>query len=364
MILLRVLVFALGIAVVGATLLSAVKNFLLPRGAPDQISRVVFIGIRRLFQLRLLRADSYLQRDRLMAFYTPISLLTLLIVWLVLILVGYTAMFWAAGLPSWYDAFEASGSSLFTLGFAPISGVFRSLLAFSEAGIGLTLAALLIAYLPSIYSAFQRREVAVSLLEVRAGQPPSVVEMIQRFHRIHGFGRLTEQWRTWEAWFADIEESHTSLAALIFLRSPQPDHSWITAAGAVLDTASFVLATIDIPNDPQAALCVRAGYLALRHISGFLGVSYHPNPQYPAQPISIQRAEFDAACERLATSGVPLKADLDQAWRDFAGWRVNYDAVLLALCAITMAPPTPWSSDRAPALRVSVFFGGPPSAAG
>ena len=169
--------------------------------------------------------------------------------------------------------------------------------------------------------------------------------MILRFNRLHGLERLNEQWRSWEVWFADIEESHTSLPALVFFRSPQPEHSWVTAAGAILDAAAITLAVIDFPHDPQAALCLRAGYLALRHIADFFNIPYTPNPQ-PGDAISIRREEFDDVLRQLAANGVPLVADANQAWRDFAGWRVNYDTVLVALAALTMAPSAPWSSDR------------------
>ena len=211
--------------------------------------------------------------------------------------------------------------------------------------IGLLLIALLIAYLPSMYSAFQRRELAVTLLEVRAGSPPSAVEMIERFQRIHGFDRLTEMWQRWEEWFADIEESHTSLVALVFFRSPVPTRHWVTAAGAVLDGAALAASTLDLPRNPQAELCIRAGYLALRAIADFFYIPYNANP-HPTDPISITRAEYDAAYDRLAGKGIPLKQDRDQCWRDFAGWRVNYDTSLLALCEIVSAPPATWSSDR------------------
>lgn len=363
LLLMRVIAFLAGLALVLWTLFSAVRTIVLPRSAPDQLTRLAFIGVRRVFMALPLRwARTYEQTDRVLAFYAPIGLLALLFTWLAMVLVGYTAMFWAAGVPSWYDALRNSGSSLLTLGFARPEGLGRTLLTFSEAAIGLTMVALLIAYLPSIYAAFQRREVAVTLLEVRAGQPPSAVEMIARFHRIHGLDRLNEQWKTWEAWFADIEESHTSLTALVFLRSPDSRKSWITAAGAVLDAASLSRSLVDIPADAQADLCIRAGYLALRRIADFFSVSYHPNPSFPAQPISISREEFEQACERLAGSGVPLKADRDKAWQDFAGWRVNYDAVLLALASLTTAPPAPWSSDRAPAAGTPAFFSPRPGA--
>jgi len=171
-----------------------------------------------------------------------------------------------------------------------------------------------------------------------------------RYYRIHGLTSMHEIWTTWELWFADVEETHTSLAALPFFRSPQPDRSWVTAAGAVLDAAALADSTLDIPRDPQNNLCIRAGFLALRRIADFFHIRYNPTPA-PGDPISISREEYDAACQRLAEQGVPLKKDRDQAWRDFAGWRINYDTPLLALAALTMAPYAPWSSDRS--LRIS-----------
>ncbi len=151
---------------------------------------------------------------------------------------------------------------------------------------------------------------------------------------------------TWEAWFADIEESHTSLAAVAFLRSPRPDRSWITAAGVVLDAAALFASTLDVPRDTRTDLCIRAGYVGLRHIADFFRIPYNPAPTFPETPISISRAEFDAACDYLAAQGVPLRADRDAAWQGFGGWRVNYDTVLLGLAALLMAPEAMWSSDR------------------
>jgi hypothetical protein len=356
MILLHIFTFLLGAALVAATAYSAVATFVVPRNAASRLTRVVFLLTRRLFLLRLRGIEDYRRRDRLMAFYAPVSLVALVPTWAALTIAGYTLMFWSLGDESLFAAFRDAGSSLLTLGFEPLEGLFQTVLGFSAATIGLMVAALLISYLPTIYAAFSRRETAVTLLEVRAGTPPSAVEMLQRYNRIHGLDQLGDQWRTWETWFADIEESHTSLAALVFFRSPQPEHSWITAAGAVLDAAALTLAAVDIPFDPQAALCLRAGYLALRHIGGFFDIAFNPDPHHPDDPISVTRAEFDAALEQLAASGVPLKTDQERAWLDFAGWRVNYDRILLALCSLTMAPIAPWSSDRAPAFKAPPLF--------
>ena len=281
-----------------------------------------------------------------MAFYAPVGLLSLVPAWLALLLLGYTGLFWSLGELTWSEAFQVSGSSLLTLGFTVSKSFSSTLLEFSEAALGLMMIALLIAYLPTMYAAFSRREAAVTLLDVRAGNPPSPTQMIARYHRIHGLDQLKEQWQIWEAWFADIEESHTSLPALVFFRSPKPDHSWVNAAGTVLDTASLTLAAVDIPASPNAALCIRAGFLALRHIADFFNISYPPDPQYPNQSISITRQDFDQACAELKSQGVPIKADPDQAWQDFAGWRVNYDQVLLAFADLTLAPAAPWFGEQ------------------
>ncbi|MBI3742436.1 MAG: hypothetical protein HY257_11875, partial [Chloroflexi bacterium] len=258
---LQLIIFFLGLALVVWTIFSAIRTFVLPRGEQDTLTRIVFITTRFLFYTAVRPMKSFVKRDRVLAYYAPVSLLALPPTWLALVGLGYTAMYWSLGAPSWYDAFRISGSSLLTLGFETVQDPFKTFLIFSEATIGLMLVALLIAYLPTMYAAFSRRETAVAMLEVRAGSPPSPVQMLERFHRQGGLDRLTDFWEIWEAWFADIEESHTSLSALVFFRSPQSEHSWVTASGVVLDAAALTLSTVEIPYDPQAAYCIRAGYL-------------------------------------------------------------------------------------------------------
>lgn len=341
----RLLVAALGVALAAVTVRSAVRQFVLPRASRDAITAFVFRAISRIFHLRMRKAATYEDRDRVMAMFAPTALLTLPVVWLALVLLGFTAIFWAAGVRPLMTAFRVSGSSILTLGFAFAEDLPVTILEFIEGAIGLILVALLISYLPTMYAAFSRREAMVNLLDVRAGSPPSAVEMFERYHRLGRAAELSALWVAWEQWFVDIEETHTSLAALSFFRSPQPDRSWITSAGAILDAASLYSSTLDLPRDPQADLCIRAGFLALRRIADFFGIPYNAHPQ-TGDPISIARREFDEICDRLAASGVPLRADRDAAWAAYSGWRVNYDTPLIALAALTMAPYAPWSSDR------------------
>jgi hypothetical protein len=337
----HVVAFALGAALAVRTMLSAIRAFVLPRASNDNIARPVFRVSRRLFDLVATPDRPYLFRDRILAYYAPVTLIVVLIYWIVLLALGYAAMFWAIGAGTAAESINLSGSSVLTLGFAssPVPGA--NLLSFSEAILGLILIALLIAYLPTIYGAFSRRELLVDLLEVRADTPPSAVVLLTRFERLRGLDALHQMWERWEQWFSELGETHTALPVLVFYRSPKPEHSWVNAAGAIMDTAALARSALDLPVDVQADLTIRAGYLALRRIADFFNVGYDPNPRQ-TDPTSIGRERFDEVLAVLAASGVPLKADREQAWRDFNGWRVNYDTVLVALARMTMAPPSWW----------------------
>lgn len=346
----RILVAIIGLLIVGGTLISAVKTFVLPRGINVWLTRVVFRMVGMLFLLRSRRSRTFEGRDQVMALFAPVTLVIMPVVLLSLILVGYMCFYWALDPQPLDGLFKLSGSSLLTLGYASVDRVSFKLLEFSEAMLGLVMVALLIAYLPTMYAAFTRRETNVALLDARAGTPPSAVEMISRSYRTGELEQLHEFWVSWERWFAEVEESHTSLAALTFFRSPQSGRSWVTAAGTVMDTAALMLSTVDVPWTPSAAFCIRAGFLALREVARFFGIPYESDPAAD-DPISISRSEFDQVYDELAQREIPLKSDREQAWRDFAGWRVNYDSILLAIAELTMAPYAPWSSDRSPLQR-------------
>ena len=303
LLIIRIIVFLAGLALVVWTLISAVKTFVLPRGVNVWLTRIVFRVVGGFFRLRAKKAKSYESRDRIMALFAPLTLIVMPVVILTLVLVGYMALYWALDMRPLYEVFKLSGSSLLTLGYASVDSWPFKLLEFSEAMLGLILVALLIAYLPSMYSAFTKRETAVALLESWAGSPPSAQELIARTHRIGRLEALDELWSLWSVWFAEVEESHTSLAPLSFFRSPQPMRSWVTAAGTVLDGASLYLAVVERPFAPRAAICIRTGYLSLRHVAGFFGFEYDPEPASD-DPVSIGRYEFDEVCDALEAQGI------------------------------------------------------------
>jgi hypothetical protein len=341
----RVVVFLAGAAVVISVLGSALRTVVVPRAEPTLLTQAVFAGVRKIFDVRVRKKSRWEDADRLMARYAPVCLILLPGVWMGGMLLGFTPMFWALGSDFPREAFTRAGSSLLTLGFAFARDLPETALSFVAATLGLGLVALLISYLPSIYAQFSRREVLVGQLDTRAGTPPEAGVLLRRAHVIGWLNQLDDLWVDWERWFVEIEESHTSNTALPFFRSQHPERSWITAAGCVLDAASMWASTVDLPRNYKAELCVRSGYLSLRHIAEVFDLEFDPDPS-PDDPISVTREEYDAAYDDLSASGLPLHADRDQAWRDFAGWRVNYDHVLLELCALIVPPTAPWSSDR------------------
>jgi hypothetical protein len=339
---LDVVVLALGILLVLRAILSAVRTFVLPRPANDRIARWVFLSVRGAFDLATRSIRAHERRDRLMGYFGPFALMVLPVAWLITVGAGYALIFWALGVRPLGQAIADSGSSLLTLGFERPGAFAGEVVAFSEAVIGLGMVALLIAYLPTIYAAFSRRELLVTLLETRADSPPSPVVLITRLDRLHGLDHLDDVWKRWEEWFAELEETHTSLTVLAHFRSQRAERSWINAAGAVMDAAALVRSSVAIPLDAHADLMIRAGYLALRRITEVFHLPLDPAPS-PASPTRINRATFEAALDVLAASGVPVVPDRDAAWREFHGWRVNYDEPLERLERLTLAPPPWWT---------------------
>jgi len=286
----------------------------------------------------------------ILAMHPPYTMFVLPLIWLANIIIGYTGIYWAIDPDlSLRDAFVLSGSSLMTLGAAFHDGLLIDVLAFSQAALSMMLIALLIGYLPTMYAAFSQREMMVTKLEAYAGSPPTPVEMIRRMHYIGILSNpdtLAELWGNWQDWFLQIEEQHTTLSLLNFYRSPKPDRHWVTAAGCVLDTAAIIASSVNVERAQLSGVVLRSGYLSLRSIADSFNLTYNPDPHHEA-PIHVSREEFEQVLDALARYDVPLNPDRDHCWDHYAGWRVNYDEVLIGLAWITNAPYAMWSSDRA-----------------
>src|ERR1700734_4252331 len=187
------------------------------------------------------------RRAQVRATQAAAVLLGQLAAWLLVSYVGFALLLWPWAARGVVSAFVDAGSSLFTLGFAVPSGAVPAVIVFLAAATGLVILTLQIAYLPTLYAAFNRRETEVALLNARGGVPSWGPELLARTHYALGSGMSTldtmpELYGQWERWAADVAESHTTYLQLVRFRSPQPLSSWVTSLLAVLDSAALFLA--------------------------------------------------------------------------------------------------------------------------
>ncbi len=349
MVVVRVLVGLLALAALVAILGSVLRTVVLPRAVPARLARVAFLAVRALLLLRLRltgRAD-YRTRDRVFALQAPLGVFAQLLVWAVLIFICFAAMFWSLSASTAEhrtvtNAIEQSGSSMLTLGFDTPRGLSRQLLAFAAAGVGLTLLALVITYIPTLYGAFSRREALITKLVVRAGVPPTGSALLSRSWQLGRFDQLEELWEPWEDWLIDVGESHTSFPGLVFFRSPHPWNHWVLATEAVLDGAALLITVCDVPRQSRSELCLDAGCHALLSLADFLAIPHHP-PE-PHEEITLSKELFDAARRELADLQVPLRRDRDASWSEFRSVRARYEPLLAVLGRMTDAPRSDWSS--------------------
>ncbi len=341
---LRLLAGAAGIVVVVTTLSAAVRSFVLPRSESVRLNIYIFTSIRMIFDLAARQARNYAKRDQIMAHYAPVALVALPIVWLTMVCLGYTAIYWALGMKSWLKCYELSGSSLLTLGTTSENGLLINIFNYSEATLGLLLLTLLLSYLPTLYQAFSRREATVARLELRAGTPSTSTHLIDWLNSSGSLDDDDPQWAEWEQWFVEIEESHTSLPILGFFRSPQPGRSWVMAAGLILDTANLLFSALEVPRTRQMELTFKAGCLAINRVYRFFDVktatepvAVTPGPEPDVEPHNL---EFVRALDDLTALGLPVLADRNLAWTNFQERRTRYASALKYMAELTMSPET------------------------
>jgi hypothetical protein len=338
----RVLAGVLGLSLQVLVLDAAIRTFLLPRVASVRLSRVIAKLVGGFFRMLASEKRSYAVRDRILSMFASILLLTYQAFWLALSLVAFALGFIAAGVAQAGRAFQISGSSLMTLGTSSGSGGAQVFLGYVEAAVGLTLLALLISFIPTLYAAFQDRELSVSRLSVRAGVPATPWGVLEIAESVDNYQVLDELWREWEEWFIQVGETHLTLTILNYYRSPNPNQTWIRSAATVLDAAALFNAAVDAPPSATAGICIRAGWMTLRGLADYFRIPY-PALVDRTIPISITREQFDLVLGRLELSGVPIVADHDAAWLDFVGWRVNYDAIIEACHVMFVCPRSDWS---------------------
>jgi hypothetical protein len=343
-------------AVVGAVLVltavaSVIETLIVPRPVANWLTRWVDRIVDQGFWLATKAIADYKRRDRMLAGQAAAILLSQLAAWLVLSFFGYSLLLWPFVHGGVTIAFTEAGSALFTLGFAKPTASVPIAIVFIAAATGLGILTLQIAYLPTLYAAFNRRETAVALLNARAGVPSWGPELLARTHYALGTGvstidRLPDLYEQWERWAADVAESHTTYLPLVRFRSPEPLSSWVTALLAVLDSAALFLAL-----SPQAApvvparLCLRSGFLCFTRIAQAMRLEVPDEPD-PRSGIKLSYQEYLDAIARMREVNFPIERDPADAWPDFVGWRVNYEQAAYAVAAEVRAVPALWSGPR------------------
>jgi len=296
------------------------------------------------------RRSAYLRRDRLLATQAAALLLAQLATWLIVAYVGFALLLWPFASRGVISAFIEAGSSLFTLGFAVPSGAVPAVVVFIAAAIGLVILTLQIAYLPTLYAAFNRRETEVALLNARGGVPSWGPELLARTYYGLGSGStldtMPELYAQWERWASDVAESHTTYLPLVRFRSPQALSSWVTSLLSVLDSAALFLALSPkaAPEVP-ARLCLRSGFLCFNRVARAMGIDI-PLEADPDAMISLTYDEFLDAVARMRDVDFPIEREPADAWPDFVGWRVNYERAAYAVAAAVYAVPAKWSGPR------------------
>jgi hypothetical protein len=340
----RWLAFALGLWLVAFSASNLVFALVLPRPTRQRLVQLVTRSVRLAFVGVARLARSYETKDRLLGPVGPVALLVQLAVFLGLFVVGY-----GLSLTPWSGSpglgLRQAGASLFSVGLAHVPGPTNEVLVSFVAATGAITIALQIAYLPAIYSSFNRREALVTMLESRAGSPAWGPEILLRHQLVGITDALAGFYASWERWSAELSESHTTYPVLLLFRSPDPWFSWVTSLIAVLDAAAMHLALCPDTAPSEARLCLRMGFSALRRIGTTLGWGYEADP-LPDSPIDVSEADFAEAVSQLVAVGFPVQRPASEAWPHFRGWRVNYESLAYRAADRFVAPPSPWSGPR------------------
>ncbi|SDN05764.1 hypothetical protein SAMN04487897_101931 [Paenibacillus sp. yr247] len=343
--------FLLGLYIVITTIGSIIDTLILTRRVKSRISITTGEGIRYLFKVLTYRTSSYEHKDRLLSYLGPLALLTNLVTWMGLFILGYALMLWPLIDKDFMAALELAGSSFFTLGIFQAPRGLPMLLSFAAAASGMITVALQIGYLPTLYSAYNRRETLVTALGIRTRRIAWGPGILAHHYREGQMRTLPELFAAWEIWAADITESHVSYPWLKVFRSPNKMNSWVVSLLAMMDAASLYL-VLDPPSaPPQAKQCLRAGITCMRTLTNsheiMIGGSKRAGMDKGAIPlVSLAFEEFKYGIDQLERSGFPIDRSLEEVWEEFVGWRLQYEYLAYRLADFVVAVPAPWSGSR------------------
>ncbi len=286
-------------------------------------------------------------REALLGVFGPLSLLLLIAVWALGIIVAFAILQWADGssmhmaghLPGFLDDLYVSGTTFFTLGLGDVTPdhTMAKVLVVTEAGIGFAFLAVVIGYMPVIYQAFSRREIAIAQLDARAGSPPAAGELLRR-HGPDAQEVLDRLLVDWERWSAEVLESHLSYAVLGYFRSQHRNQSWLMALTTVLDTSALVM----VGFEGSCARQARLTFAMARHAAVDIAQVMRSEP--PAQAVDrLGSPAFRELVHQL--DGVGIRFEPREAERQLADLRLLYEPYVAALSRDLLLPLPAWTGD-------------------
>ncbi|HEV2325607.1 MAG TPA: potassium channel family protein [Terracidiphilus sp.] len=348
----HVLACVAGIACLWIVLLDAFQTIILPRRATGRfrLTRLFYIATWRPWAFFGRRIRHIRKRETTLSYYGPLSLILLLAVWAGAMVIGFGLIYYAIGSPfkdiaehpSFRSDLYVSGTTIFTLGLGdvtPQNAASRALVIL-EAGMGLGFLAVVMGYFPVLYGAFSRREVSISLLDARAGSPPTATELLRRHSYPGAEQSLAVLLMEWERWSAELLESHLSYPLLCYFRSQHNNQSWLSALTAVLDTSALLISGIRGVEARQAQLT----FAMARHALVDLAQIFSLQPINNA-PDRLPPERYQALYDQLCQSGVNVCRDNLSSER-LHEMRALYEGYAEALSRYLFMPLPQWIADH------------------
>ena len=344
--------FIAGVAIFLIVLWDAFEAIILPRRVTRRfrLARLFYKTTWHIWRFCTNLVSSRKRREALLGFFGPLSLLILVAVWAVGLILGFGLMQYGAGSAVVMAGAEShfltdiylSGTTFFTLGLGdviPRSGLARALVV-AEAGFGFGFLAAVIGYLPFIYGSFSKREVNISLLDSRAGTPPTAGELLRRHSHANGQEALRELLKDWELWSADLMESHLSYPVLAYFRSQHDNQSWIASLTAILDTCALVMVGIEDACEKQAQLTFAIARHAVTDLCQVFGTAPKglPHDRLPAEELHHLRTT-------LGQHGMMLRGGAAADAR-LGELRSMYEPYVYALASYLNQTLPPWIPEK------------------
>jgi hypothetical protein len=317
-------------------LMDSFETVILPRRVTHgfRFARFFYRSTWSLWRALAIRIPAGKKREAILSWFGPMSLLALLVTWVLGLIFGFALLHWSLGIPlkphedSTFSTYLYwSGGTFFTLGPGDVttSSWLGRALAVAEAGLGFGFLALIIGYLPVTYQTFSRREVTISLLDARAGSPPSAGQLLLRAAQSGDCEAVDPLLAEWERWAAELLESHLSFPVLSFYRSQHNNQSWLAALTSILDTCAFLIAQVKGHNSYQARLT----FAMARHVVVDLALIFNTPPQTP-QPDRLPAGQLQLLRKQLREEDMDI-AEGTTADQQLADLRGTYEPFVNAL---------------------------------